>query len=524
MIDKYDISPAGIKTEIDELIFQNTQNSHYGRKKFTLELIGSPGIGKTQGVEEYPYQNLSEINSKIAMEIISKPFHFSYRKPSNGNTIERQSIEQLEETNYSKIIKQKIIDAIHLQPLVAVKVVRQSDIIVPEDISGLPTSESDLRQLEILHNITKDPEYADYKNDASKKIKTLLENVFRKKNENASELRNTSSFDFTEWEKEVHDLSKEYQHVLLVLDDITRSAANNTSILNVLMPIFQESYIGQRQLPSNTSVIVTSNEKESDDGGINYVVDFDQAQKDRLRTKKVLFNFRDWENWAKFNDVHESVILFAKQKQHYFDKNIITPRRLSELGQSIFNKFGNSNISIDNDKQNDELIKTIYFHLGDSKHANYLTVITDFISFLKEITNEVNKFLESFKKNGWNAENKKAIQNMRDGGETIKLMIIIHKICDSMSNEILPKHECRAIIELFNDNDAVPFNLRFNIYNVACEWTNKHEKYVDKNLSKNEEVIMRQMNDILEITSEEVGKMRDLQTIRAKQYQKSLKK
>jgi hypothetical protein len=523
MRDKYDISPATIKDEIDELIFQNTKNAHLGRKKFTLELIGSPGIGKTQAVEEYPYRNLSEVNSKIASKIISKTFNFNYRKPSNGNTIERQSIEKLETTQHSKEVKKKVLDAIHKKPLIAVKIVRQSDIIVPEDISGLPTSESDLRQLEILHNITKDSEYGEYKEYAVKKIKSLLSNVFKKEGVNASELRNTSSFDFTEWEKEVHDLSKDFDHVVLVLDDITRSAANNTSILNVLMPIFQEAYIGQRQLPPNSSVIVTSNEKESDDGGINYVVDFDQAQKDRLRTKKILFKYQDWEDWAKLNDVHESVILFTKQKQHYFTKGIVTPRRISELGQSITNKFGNNDISMDNPEQNENLIKTIYFHLGDSKHANYLTVITDFITFLKEITNEVNNFIKAFRDMGWNKDNKLAIQNMRNSGETIKLMIIVHKISDLMSKQILSKAESKAIVEIFNDNDALPFNLRFNIFNVACQWTKEHEKYVDNNLSKEEETIMHQMNRILEITSEEVGKMKDLQSIRAKQYKDTLK-
>jgi hypothetical protein len=152
--DNYEISPAEIKEAIDELIFQNSENSHKGRKKFTLELIGSPGIGKTQGAEEYPYENLSELNTKIAQKIIPG-FVFSYKKPSNGNTIEKQSIDQLNNTSHGEKDKEKVLASIRNKPAVAVKMVRQSDIIVPEDISGLPTSESDLRQLEILFNITK---------------------------------------------------------------------------------------------------------------------------------------------------------------------------------------------------------------------------------------------------------------------------------------------------------------------------------------------------------------------------------
>lgn len=514
--DKYDLSPADIKVEIDEQVFQNTQNLLAGRKRFTLELIGSPGIGKTQGVEQYPIEDLEDFNTKVVQEFMPG-FRFKYKFPKGDNSIENQSWEQINNTSHPEEIKKKVFELIRKTPRIAVKVVRQSDFTVPEDISGLPTSESDLRQLEILASLCRtDPRFEEYKIQVENKIEIILKNIFGVGNgEEITELRNTSKFDFTEWERDVHELAKTHEHVILVLDDITRSAANNPSLLNVLMPILQEGFVGQRKLPGNCSVVITSNEQESDTGGFNYSQNWDEAQKDRLRSKKIRFIMEDWINWAKDNNVHESIILFSKEHPHYFRDGIITPRRMSELGQSITNKFGRNNVSLDDPKVNEQLLKTIYFHLGDSNHANYITVITDFVTFLEDVSSEINKFMELFRKNGWNDENKKIIKGIVSRGETIKLMITIHKICNMMTKELLNPIEKKAVVDIFADNseDAIPANIRYQIFNVACEWTNQYEKRAARNTSAEEDKLIDQMNEILKQTANPVGDMIDEQKL-----------
>ena len=64
------ISPKQILPLIEEQIFQNEINIKFGRKKYTMCLLGSPGIGKTQIVEEYPYLHLSQINFKFFNQIL----------------------------------------------------------------------------------------------------------------------------------------------------------------------------------------------------------------------------------------------------------------------------------------------------------------------------------------------------------------------------------------------------------------------------------------------------------------------
>ena len=71
-------------------------------------MIGSPGIGKTMGGEDYPIASLSEVNSNIASKTIPK-FKFRYVNPFDENTIEKQSIDQLNETRASEEDKNKIL-------------------------------------------------------------------------------------------------------------------------------------------------------------------------------------------------------------------------------------------------------------------------------------------------------------------------------------------------------------------------------------------------------------------------------
>lgn len=513
-MNKNSIKPTDIFLEIDELIFQNTKNTEKQRKKFTLELLGSPGIGKTQCVENYPFYHLAKVNKEIIFNILKKDIDIKYKK--TNKTIEEQTKEILEKNNISNKDIEKCLKQIKKSPLIAVKIVRQSDIIVPEDISGLPSSDSDLKQIETILNICEKLNLKELEKVILTQFEITINNIL-KRGSSDSEFRNTSKFDFTEWEKDVHTLAETYEHVILLLDDITRSAANNPSILNVIMPIFQEYYVGQRKLPDNCSVIVTSNEKENDSGEINYVVDFDQAQKDRLRTKKICFDYQDWKQWAEENDVHETIIYFLEDKLDYIKEEIITPRRLSELGQCLSNKFGKE-LNLEKDKE--EIFKTLNFHLNDSKNKKYLNILTEYIGFLKILDSEIKTFLKEFFEKGYNEELKTKIKSINKKGETIKLNIITNQIYQTLINTPLKETQINHIIKFFNDEN-LPISNKFNILNLLHKWSEDIKKYENNQLSNEGILILKQINMVLSVLSKKIGQIRDKENEIAQTYLKN---
>lgn len=511
--DIKEMSPKQILGLVSEQIYQNKINVKNKRRKYTTCLVGSPGLGKTQVSEEYPFHDLSVYNTSIVQKTYLPGFEFHYVKPSPINTIEQQSKHQLDtNTSLSDEIKEKILKEILHAPRIGIVVVNQSSIIVPEDISGLPSSESDIHRLETLLRISKESEvFEKYRGEIESKLKNIFDNTFTGAENVGSEARNTSKFDYTEWEKEVHDKAKYYDHVLLILDDVTRAANQNPGILNVIMPIFQESRIGQRELPPNCSVIVTTNEEESDSEKANYVQAFDEAQTDRLRKFKLKFNFNDWMEWAKIHDVHESVIYFLKDNQTLITKHVITARRISEIGQALTNKFGQTGFDFDlseNVDRSNDLMQTLYYHLGDGTNEGYVNVLTSFISFLKNVHGEVSNFLKSLEKEGWTQKNKDTIKKIKKDGDQIKLMIISHKLTEQMSSIVLGEKLEEGVIGIFGEDSeelSLPFNLRMNMYQAATQWSKLQKESNTANFTKTSQKVLDQLDRILKIVTPKIG-------------------
>jgi hypothetical protein len=58
--DLFETTPAAIFDSVEELIFQNEKNFKAGRRKQAMQIIGSPGIGKTECLEVYPAKKLAK--------------------------------------------------------------------------------------------------------------------------------------------------------------------------------------------------------------------------------------------------------------------------------------------------------------------------------------------------------------------------------------------------------------------------------------------------------------------------------
>jgi hypothetical protein len=479
----YCSTPKDLFEFVEEQLFQNAKNVETGKRKLSTCILGAPGIGKTSVLEQFPILRLEKINSQI----ISTYLENFIVKYNTFETIEVQNERILSMISISNKEKEELTKKLLTKPETKIVMVSQADIIVAEDISGLPSSDSEYSSLGKLYNLAL--VYHDSKNNNEskelidfflKRIGTVLKqnsvgNVSFENDEIKNTVdRNVTKFDFTEWEKKVHDIhlnEPDIKHIILVLDDITRAAAHNTAILNVLMPVFQQYTVGQRPLPSNCSVVITSNEEESENGQFNYVGKLDEAQTDRLFTTKVIFNMEDWQDHARNNHVHESVILFAQHQPKLFDpkNNSITPRRLTQLGQALYNKFGTSaEIFNKNVESNKELVKTLKMQLGDPNNANYAQVITSFIGFLKNTGGDAMKFIEELKQ-GFSPKLQQRLETFKNSGETVKINIIIHKILDIINYVKIDATFKKAIIDLFTIKGLIPENLLFTFKRLQTE-------------------------------------------------------
>lgn len=542
-LDKiYDASPDDINEFISELIFQNTINVTKKNRKLSGMLYGSPGIGKTESIEKYPIWSVEKHNSAIAQKYV-KLFEFTYNQSEN---IFEQSKKQLDKTELTDDIKNKILEDPDFKKdvFIGVVLVSQSDIIMPEDISGLPSSESDISRLNELYTLlinrqshadkSENEKLNTYKQVLNERIDSTIGHILGDIDDIKDGItRNTTKFDFTEWEKKVWDIinakltnqnKNNIEHIILVLDDITRSANNNPGILNVLMPILQQARVGQRDLPKNCTVIITSNEADDTDRNeSNYVMELDDAQRDRVFSKKIKFNFKDWEAHALRNDVHESVIMFFRHNPKYFQDHYITPRRATQLGQALFNKFGHDQTFIcENAEVNAEFMKTLHTQLGDSKNKNYLTIMTQFVSFLRTVSSDTLNFINLLKEKGWTKDTKGMIEKFKSTGELVKISIIVHKVRELAINTELTEKQINSIIDFFND-EILPINLRYTLLESVRRMLESYQKLKSGTGDANERRAYKQIYQIASACSKSIGNEREEISIMASKRMKNKK-
>jgi len=504
----YDASPEDLYDFLDELKFQNTFNAENNWSRYAGLLIGSHGIGKTASVIDFPLIEIEKLNTKIARKHIK---HFKFIYTTFDGSVEKQSLEQLQNAGIDKETIDWIMGDIYKKPITKVIIVDQSAIIVPEDISGLPSSSSDVTKLLELRKVADilqiDPKVI------NKKLGAII-SKYSKENEETTEAgaRYTTKFDFTEWEKQIHDsiAEEEIQHVILLLDDITRSANNNPGVLNVLMPILQQGSVGLRPLPKNCSVVLTSNfDYDETTGDTNYVVNLDSAQKDRVFTRIVKFNFDDWKLYAERNNVHEVIIAFAYYNMDLIRQNKISPRRLTQLGQSLYNKYKHSQVFVsDNVSENEELYKTLTFHLGDNRDGSaHAKILSHFISFIQNVSKDTNNFVEMFLKTGWKKETREIIENFIKKGESVKVSICVHKLQDIIGKQIIKEERLKDFSDLFND-EIIPSYLRWTILKSQKDAEKMYDVFMD---TRNPETkkLQEQLHKIVLNSAKSVGKMRE---------------
>lgn len=458
----YQINPKDMFMYINEQLEQNSEFSKRNERKIATHFYGSPGVGKTEICEKIPLYRLEDQNTKIIRKFIPK-YKLSYNHYESIPIQNQNIIANLDvDRDIKELIKEQLLDVFDT----AVVVVRQSDIMTQEDLSGLPSSSSDVRNLVDLVTLAKSHKDIDHKSpflaNLLKQSETVLENI-NNTNANPSH-RNTTKFDYTEWELKVHTIAKDknIKYIILVFDDIFRSAINNAAILNVMMPIFQQSIVGQRLLPANCSVVITSNESETENGEFNYVRNLDQAQKDRLFSYKVVININDWIKYAKSNKVNKLAIDFIYNNKKIFDEKdgLVTPRRWTQFGCTLYNKFKDLDVKeiLKNKNSIDFLLK---FNFGDSNNKKYVLLIQNFKSYLTDIDNKTFEFITLLKQN-FNEETIKAFNELKLVGHTLKVNIIVHKLIDIIKTEVLTDVE-KDNIKLFFESDLLTDSMKYTL-------------------------------------------------------------
>lgn len=518
----YCSTPSDLFEFIEEQLFQNEKFAAEGKRKLTTQIYGDPGIGKTSVLDQFPIKRLEKLNSEIISSYIPN-FIVKYKINESIETQNKDIINNLNLTNKEKT---NLTKDIYNRPDTKIVMVSQADIIVAEDISGLPSSDSEYNSLYKLYNLADIFQKEANSNEATVLKKFYLSKIERVLKQNAKDCedleneevkntidRNVTKFDFTEWEKKVHDIhvnEPHIKHIILVLDDITRSAATNSAILNVLMPLFQQYTVGQRPLPKNCSVVITSNEEESESGQFNYVGQLDEAQTDRLCSTKVIFSLKDWQEHGRANGVHESIILFAEHTSGLFDpkKLNMTPRRMTQLGQALFNKFNySSELFSDKVEQNKELLKTIYLQLGDTKNPNYQKVSNLFLKFLRDTGGEAMKFINDLK-NGFDQNSINKINEFKQKGETVKINIIVHKLLDIINLQKIDKKFKEAIIAFFTEKDLLPGNLLFTFKRLQNEIVERWDNFKKgRDTSSMNKELFEQLSSIIQKVVPEIQKI-----------------
>lgn len=443
---------------INEQLYQNEFSTN---SKITTYFYGPPGVGKTEIVKNFPLYRLQLLNNKKLKKL-------GFDKPLVYNTYE--SIEkQHADLNLTRFELQTKIDT-------AVVYVSQSDIIVPEDISGLPSSISDI---EILIEKIKLAELCKKFNPDSTYLDSLLHMAkhvleFSINNEDEKLLktldRNTTKFDYTEWEQKLHTLAinSDIKYIILLLDDITRSANNNTTILNVLMPLFQLNLVGQRPLPKNCSIVVTSNEVSGDDEFF-YVPELDPAQNDRLFKIKVDFDFATWKEYAIKNKLHHQAIGFAEKHKSIFNK--VTPRRWTQFAKMLYNTYGDS--PIDDVKNISTLLK---LNFGDSDNQNYQTLIESFKIYLNPEGDEVGEIISKIIKFGYTDEIYNYISNLVKTNQTLKLRTFCHSFINLITTDIINENVKKAFKEIFLSSELIPVQFILQLKSLKIELVNMRTK------------------------------------------------
>lgn len=475
--------PKDIPDFVQELLFENTLHSQNHRNKTAGLLISDPGIGKTSSIKLYPYYSLQkENNERLAAFVAENPkfkslqgFEFKYYPETIDtaeweNSVIKQTVEQLKAKGISEL--DEILNVLLKYPFVAVVTATQADFLSAEDISGLLSSNSDLKQIESMSRIV---EYLKRHSNVDKTPsfnEKALEYVdaYMNSDKTKSDLRNISKFDMTEWEEKIWNYEKDpnIKYIILLLDDITRT----TNILNVLMPMFQEGMVGQRKLPINCSVILTSNDSSSESGFNNLDI-LDDGQSDRVIAKYISFDFESWAEHARTKEqVHDFVILFLETNRDIVSNRIISPRKLSQLGQAITYRFGESFSFYDNPEDKEKLLKILRHHLLGNPKNKLDTIYNSMLAFFDKVGKEVTAFVHEFFTVGFTENLKKKMAKFNENGDITILATIAHKLNEFMFNNALTitESQAKSYSDFYMDMDketSLPLHIKYTVLSLV---------------------------------------------------------
>jgi MoxR-like ATPase len=115
---------------------------------------------------------------------------------------------------------------------------------------------------------------------------------------------------------------------ILLIDDVNRA---DDRILRGIMQLLQNYELVSWKLPEKWHIILTANP----DGGDYSVTPMDDAMLTRMLHITMVFEVKNWVNWAKENGIHEDCINFVLTHPEVVTGERTTPRTLVQFFQNI---------------------------------------------------------------------------------------------------------------------------------------------------------------------------------------------
>lgn len=164
---------------------------------------------------------------------------------------------------------------------------------------------------------------------------------------------------------------KEDSTAIIFLDEITQASP---SVQAAALQLVLERRIGDYIVPEGVAIVAAGN-RASDKTGAKPMI---KALANRFSHVTLEAKFKDWQEWAILNDVHEQVVAFLTQKQEYFNQfDALSPHNAFPTPRSWVDgvsKVLQSGVFDDLNEEDDLLLDVVAGAVGESAAREFIGI------------------------------------------------------------------------------------------------------------------------------------------------------